>query len=119
MDLTNIDSTLVTYLSYNHDRNEGFTEYLAALETLKERQPQMNIRLSFKLGSIPSALSVYESVYTFCPKSSIVVSSTYNYELTGKMAKTIMEKVNDNEHYYSIHGNGLEGLRSSTKRFNK
>ena len=79
--------SLVVELPYSSHSTETLWDSFKAI--LDNQKDLPNLRLRIWPNKALSSLSVYESAYTYCPKSSTIVASRFNIDFYSNFFKEV------------------------------
>ena len=69
---------LVIYVGYSFDHEGSLFDVYQELIQLQESNSNIKIRLRIQHKKAVSSIAVYESAHTYCPKSSLMVTSRFH-----------------------------------------
>ena len=90
--------TLVIELPYSFNSTETIWHSFKVILENQEEFP--NLRLRVWPNKAVSSLSVYESAYTYCPKSSTIISSRFNIDFHPTFFVKVSKSIEEKFHYY-------------------
>ena len=71
-----------------------------AFKVILEKKFEFPVRVRIWPKKAVSSLSVYESVYTYCPKSSTIVASRFNVDFHENFYEKVSANIEEKFHYY-------------------
>ena len=90
--------SLVIELPYSFGSAESIW---SAFKSILDSQSELpNVRLRVWPNKAVSSLSVYESAYTYCPKSATIVASRFNIDFHPDFFQKVSASIEEKFHYY-------------------
>ena len=90
--------SLVIELPYSFNSTETVWDSFKVLLENNSEFPGVRVRIWPKKAV--SALSVYESAYTYCPKSATIVASRFNIDFHENFYEKVSASIEEKYHYY-------------------
>lgn len=90
--------SLIIELPYSFNSSESIWSSFRIL--LKNNSEIENVRVRIWSKKAVSSLSVYESAYTYCPKSATIVASRFNIDFHENFYDKVSQNIEEKFHYY-------------------